>query len=37
MEPISLIETDSEKRIKKRASKPYDNALNYLKIVHCEK
>jgi hypothetical protein len=33
----SDLETDSEKRIKKRAAKPYDNAVNYLKEVNCEK
>ena len=31
------LETDSEKRIKKRAAKPYDNAINYLKEVNCDK
>lgn len=35
MEPI--IESDSEKRIQKRAAKPYDNALVYLQTVNCDK
>lgn len=31
------VETDSEKRIQKRAAKPYDNALVYLQTVDCDK
>jgi hypothetical protein len=33
----TLVETDSEKRIQKRAAKPYDNALVYLQSVDCDK